>query len=73
MCQPDITQQGNYIVLGWNEGEAKPRVSVFYVKESGYKVMGYLSYESQGNKHTVDFTQNSTVKFEFNSTPEADK
>lgn len=56
MCQPDITQQGNYIVLGWNEGEAKPRVSVFYVKESGYKVMGYLSYESQGNKHTVDFT-----------------
>ena len=32
-----------------------------------------LSYESQGNKHTVDFTQNSTVKFEFNSTPEADK
>ena len=63
VCQPDITQQGNYIVLGWNEGEAKPRVSVFYVKESGYKVMGYLSYESQGNKHTV----------EFNSTPEADK
>lgn len=73
VCQPDITQQGNYIVLGWNEGEAKPRVSVFYVKESGYKVMGYLSYQSQGNKYTVDFTQNSTVKFEFNSTPESDK
>lgn len=73
VCQPDVSHNGGYIVLTWNEGEAKPLLDVYYIKDSDYNVDGYLSYQKKGNDYILDFTKNSTLKFKFTPKSKSDK
>ena len=73
VCQPDVSHNGGYIVLTWHEGETKPLLDVYYVKDSDYNVNGYLSYQKKGNDYILDFTKNSTLKFKFTPKSKSDK